>query len=196
MSSPEATLGPAKRQWTAVLLGGALGLLLVAGSVTGCGFQPLYAKPDESASIGPINDLAAVYVTPLRDRTGQIFHNYLRDRLNPRGLPADPAYVLQVNLTESTEQLAIRSDETATRANLRLRASFSLSRRDNQELLYSGVTNAITSYNILSSQFATYSSEQDARNRGLRELSDRVRLQLATFFNRARSDAASASGAQ
>ncbi|MGF1608631.1 MAG: LPS assembly lipoprotein LptE [Kiloniellales bacterium] len=174
----------------------ALGLMFIAGGLAGCGFQPLYAKPDESASIGPVNDLASVYVMPLRDRTGQIFHNYLRDRLNPRGLPGDPAYVLRIRLTETTEQLAIRSDETATRANLRLRASFSLSRRDNDQQLFEGVTNAITSYNILSSQFATYTSEQDARNRGLRELSERVRLQLATFFNRARSGASAAGGTQ
>jgi len=189
MSWPRGRSRRASRRRSGVLLTGALALGLVGGSLAGCGFQPLYAKPD-NASIGPVNDLASVYVVPLRDRAGQVFHNFLRDRLNPRGLPADPAYVLAIELTESTQEVAIRADETATRGNLLLRAKFVLTRRDNDQILFNGESNSITSYNILSSQFATYTSEEEARRRGLRELSDRIRLQLGTFFNRARSASA------
>ena len=163
-------------------------LLLAAacGLLAACGFQPLYAETDE-AGVTPSADLAAIYVVPLTDRGGQIFHNLLRDRLNPRGQPSNPAYRLEVDVSESVQEVAIRSDETATRANLRLTANFRLSRSDSGETLLAGDSKAITSYNILTSQFATYTSEEDARKRGLRELSDNIRKQLGTFFSRARA---------
>lgn len=159
---------------------------LLCGLLAACGFRPLYSQADNS-EITPVNDLAAVYVVPLTDRSGQILHNYLRDRLNPRGRPVDPAYRLVVDVEESVSEVAIRSDETATRANLRLSAKFSLTRVDTAAHLLSGNSESITSYNILISQFATYSSEEDARNRGLRELSENIRKQLGTFFSRARA---------
>ena len=159
---------------------------LLCGALAACGFRPLYSQAEDS-EITPINDLAAVYVVPLTDRSGQILHNYLRDRLNPRGQPAAPAYRLVVDVTESVSEVAIRSDETATRANLRLSATFRLSRADNDSVLLDGNSESITSYNILISQFATYTSEGDARNRGLREISESIRKQLGTFFSRARA---------
>ena len=171
-------------------MGSRTGRLLAAGLLCGllaaCGFRPLYGQAEDSA-ITPGDDLAAVYVVPLTDRSGQILHNYLRDRLNPRGLPAAPAYRLSVQVAESVQEVAIRSDETATRADLRLTANFNLQRTDTEEVLLTGKSEAITSYNILISQFATSTSEEDARNRGLRELSENIRKQLGTFFSRARA---------
>lgn len=161
----------------------ALLLCGLGAALAGCGFRPLYAKPDQAAA-GPLQDMSSVYVVPLRDRTGQIMHNMLRDRLNPAGVPADPLYVLEVQLTESTEELAIRSDETATRANLRVAAEYALRHRTTDEIVLTGQSRTTTSYNILSSQFATYTSEEDARERALQELSDDIRIDLGAFFSR------------
>jgi LPS-assembly lipoprotein len=111
----------------------------------------------------------------------------LRDRLNPGGPPAQPLYVLDVQLKESIEQLAIRKDETATRANLRLSAEYKLRQRDTNEVVTSGLSLTTTTYNILNSQFATYTSEEDARKRALRELSDDIRIQLGAYFHRLRN---------
>jgi len=180
-SSSDRLQGIARRRGFALLA------VLLCGLLAACGFRPLYGHGDDDSGITPTDDLAAVYIVPLTDRSGQILHNYLRDRLNPRGQPAAPAYRLLVDVQESVSEVAIRSDETATRANLRLRASFSLRRADNDTVLLDGNSEAITSYNILISQFATYSSEEDARNRGLRELSENIRKQLGTFFSRARA---------
>ncbi|MFQ5773831.1 MAG: LPS assembly lipoprotein LptE [Kiloniellaceae bacterium] len=153
--------------------------------ITACGFQPLYGRPGDGRP-APGDELAAIRILPLPDRIGQRMHNLLRDRLNPRGQPPDPAYLLNVSLTEAIEELGIRKDETASRANLTLRARFSLHDAASNEVLFSGRSSSTNSYNILENQFATLSSEADARKRALRELSDDIRLRLGIYFSRPR----------
>ena len=51
-------------------------------------------------------------------------------------------------------------------------------------MVFSGQSNSVNSYNIVDSQFATFISERDARERALRELSEDIRLRLATYFAR------------
>ncbi len=157
----------------------ALGASLALG---GCGFRPLYGETPEGTS--SFDSLETVQIAALPDRTGQRLHNLLRDRINPRGQPNQPEYVLRVSLSERTEALAIDEDETATRANLELSANFTLTRLDGKEVVFRGRSNSVNSYNIVDSQFATFVSERDARDRALRELSEDIRLRLATYFGR------------
>lgn len=134
--------------------------------------------------------LAAVRIAPLPDRIGQQMHNFLRDRLNPSGQPRDPAYVLSVSLSEAIEELGVRKDETATRANLTVFATYQLNDAASGKELLKGRNSSINSYNILDNQFATIFSERDARERGLRELSDAISTRLGIFFARTGGQAA------
>jgi LPS-assembly lipoprotein len=134
--------------------------------------------------MSPVDHMAAIQISPLPDRTGQQMHNLLRDRLNPTGQPRKPVYSLGLRLSESRKQLGIRKDETATRANLKLAVRFTLSSAQTGSLLYSGFVNSVSSYNILSSPFATGFSEADARARALRELADGIRTRLGIYFSR------------
>ena len=164
-------------------------LVLLAG-LGGCGFQPLYGQA-QGSPVATVEDLALIRIKPLVDRTGQQMHNLLRDRLNPRGQPTRPGYVLTVIVTESTRELGVEIDETATRSNLSLSASFDLTLASTGQHLTSGTSISINSYNILSNEFATFSAEQDARGRGLREIADDIKVRLAIFFQRARRNQAS-----
>ena len=163
---------------------GAVLLLLAGGALllSGCGFQPLYGRSSEAAR-SPMEEMAAIRIAPLPDRIGQQMHNLLRDRLNPRGQPAQAAYLLNVTLNESRRELGVRKDETATRANLILRASFVLRSVGSKEVLVRGTSSSINSYNILTNQFTTIVSESDARKRALRELSDDIRVRLGVYFS-------------
>jgi len=155
----------------------ALGL---AAATAGCGFQPLYGQRDNETSVS--TDLAAVRVDPLRDRVGQQMHNFLRDRLNPDGQPVAPSYRLRVLLSESRRELGVRRDETATRANLRMTANFSLLDYNGGGELLSGRSTSTTSYDILDNPFASTVSEDDARQRALREVADEIQARLALYF--------------
>jgi len=162
--------------------GFAGGLVLLAVAVSGCGFQPLYGRNDAGQRTQDL--LATVRIQPLPDRVGQQLHNLLRDRLNPLGQPRKPSYTLQVQISETLEELGVRKDETATRSNLTVFADFELSDAASGKVVFEGRSRSINSYNILESQFATLFSESDARNRALREISDEISNRLAVYFAR------------
>ena len=159
----------------ALLLGAALAL-------SACGFQSLYGRSDAQAQ-SPVDQMAAIRIAPLKDRVGQQMHNLLRDSLNPRGQPSDPTYLLLVGINETLQELGIRKDETATRANLILSVNFTLRDIGSDRVLLRGTTSSANSYNILTSQFATQFSESDARKRALREISDSIRTRLGIYFS-------------
>ncbi|MEO3427857.1 LPS assembly lipoprotein LptE [Pelagibius sp. CAU 1746] len=151
------------------------------GGLSGCGFQPLNARQDDGGSVSA--NLSTVRIEPLRDRVGQQMHNFLRDRLNPQGQPVSPSYRLAVQLTESLSELGVRRDETATRANLRIDAKFSLFDFGGGEALFSGSSSSTTSYDILENPFATTVSEEDARDRALGEVADDIQTRLSIYFS-------------
>ena len=154
----------------------------MAFGLSACGFTPLYGGADSQA-LSPVDHMAAIRISPLPDRTGQQMHNLLRDRLNPIGQPRKPVYALGLRLSESRRELGIRKDETATRANLNLAVQFVLSSIQTGQPLYNGKVNSVSSYNILTSPFATGFSEADARARALRELADGIRTRLGIYFS-------------
>ena len=119
---------------------------------------------------------------PIQGRVGQKFHNLLRDRLNPAGQPERPAYLLEVTLTREKKGLGVRKDETATRANLTVRARFKLRSAEDRKLLLDGRARSVNSFNILDAFYATTVAEGDALRRGLRALADDIGLRLSVYF--------------
>ncbi len=149
--------------------------------VAACGFRPLYGTPP-SKELALGDQLARIRIEPLENRVGQQLHNLMRDRLNPAGPPGKPKYDLSLSLTSLTERTGIRVDETATRANLILRATYRLLDRETELVLVQGRSQSFNSYNILDAFYATTVSEADALERGLREIADEVALRLAIYF--------------
>jgi len=165
-----------------------LGLILALLGLAGCGFRPLYG---EDSALGTVNT-SRVRVATIQDlpdptgrsistaRAGQQLHNFLLDRITPRGTSDAPLYVLQVTLTETkSTTIGIRSDESATRGTLILTASYYLGRTDGGGTILSSSSQAYVSYNILRNEFATLSAESDARRRAARELSETIAIDVA-----------------
>ena len=169
----------AKRGGRASRVRGTVLVLLASLLVAGCGFQPLYGRgPAGSAT----DQLAAVRVHPIPDRLGQILSNYLRDELNPLGRPSSPDYVLAVHLKEEAEDVALRHDETATRVNVTVTATFALRPAGGEKPLFQGVSSVTTSYNVLRAPYSTLISSEDVRSRALRDIASDIRTRLATFL--------------
>ncbi len=167
----------------ALTLAAAL-LLPAALPLAGCNFQPLYGENPSNSNWAATDYLAQVRILPLENRTGQIMHNLLRDRINPKGQPGDPGYYLMVFIQERTEDLAIRRDETATRANLRITSEFRLLNQDRSQVLFRSQAVSFNSYNVLDSELSTATGKQSARETSLREIADSIKVQLAAFFTR------------
>jgi LPS-assembly lipoprotein len=146
--------------------------------VAACGFEPLYARRSGGGST--YDQLSAVQIEPIEDRSGQLLYNALRDRMNPEGVPQRPVYRLSVKLNESLSERATRSDEFATRADVTVTAVYRLTRASDGAQLFTSRSQVTSSYNILGSEamFANLTSEKDARARAIEELAQVMTARL------------------
>lgn len=158
----------------------ASGVAVMVLSATSCGFKPLYG--DHASSVSQAS-LAQVRLPPLRDRVGQLLHIRLSKGMHPRGKPRNPVWDLVIKLTTRTENLGIRKDETATRANLTLEARFELRQIATGRVSFKGRSVITISYNILESRFGTLASRTDATRRATRELADNIKTRVALFLS-------------
>src|SRR3546814_10574047 len=101
----------------------------------GCGFQPLYARPDAPSSVTA--ELAHIKVLTIGNRIGQKLRNHLLEDLDPDGSEEPPLYTLGVGLTISKQELGLRITEEATRAKLTVAANFALNDIRTGEVPYS-----------------------------------------------------------
>jgi LPS-assembly lipoprotein len=171
MSSPEAARRPVHR-----LAAAAAGLLWLAG----CGFQPMYAQQAEpgSGQVAPAA-LNSVAIAPLPDRLGQQLHNALRDRLNPRGQPRDPAYRLQVSLQSRTEPMTLRSDGTTTRRSFTLSANWQLVSTADRALSFTSTARSETAFNVVDQPYATVAALRDAEERAVDQVAATIAARVS-----------------
>ena len=157
------------------------GLLLLGA----CGFTPVYGTASSTASSSVEAQLSNVYIDNIPNRSGQILRNTLIDRFYRSGRPANANYILTVrNLREQTIDLDITKTSDSTRAQLRLNAVMTLRHKNNADILLERNLRTITSYNILSSEFATRITESDARENAIQALAEQIETQLGLYFKR------------
>ena len=157
--------------------------LLAAGALSGCGFQPLYAKnPSENTVYN--QGFPQVDVGQIDNRLGQILRNELVDRINPRGVVRSPAYRLEVAAKERRSDIVILRDSTATFAKFIVEVKWSLLDLQSNQVVTKGSNQRTSSFSISSSEYAILQAEKDARLRAATELAEDIRLRLALYFNR------------
>ncbi len=162
-----------------------LTVVLLAGSlVAACGFTPIY-RQDESTSLREY--LSLIEVAPIGGQSGLQLRNRLTEKISPRGVVDVPQFRLSVKLESSTDALLIQLDNTATRQNLKMNASFTLTDLSTGETVFQGQTISVGSYNVVDSEFATISAEDNATERAAREIGEEIFDLLVVYFNRTKS---------
>ncbi len=158
--------------------GAGLALLLLAA----CGFRPLYGEkvlmPEVSA------EMALIEIGPIDDRVGLMLRNELLDLLTPLGTPAQPRYVLTVNLVVARQGLAVERDATVTRFNLTLNADFRLSEAASRQPLNAGNARSTAAFSALRADFANVIAERDAEDRAARVVAEEIATRLSVYFAR------------
>ena len=158
----------------------AIAMLVIMALVGACGFRPLYL---ETRNFSVIEELALTRIQAIPDRRGQIVRNALIDRMNPRGEPAHPKYRLATSINESIHELAVRRDDSSTRANLILVARFQLYQEGIDQPILEGRVQSVNSHSISVAEVATLGAEKSARERGARDIAERMVLQIGAFFD-------------
>lgn len=159
---------------------------LVALTVAACGFSPMYGNHGTGTSgLSTTQGLDQVEISVIPDQTGVYLRNILTDSFYQNGYPASPRYRLDIAaVSESISDLDITIDSESTRRQITMRSTINLiDLGTNQSVMTRSVT-ALTSYNVLGSQFTTRVSESDAREAALTDLARQIETQTALYFKR------------
>ena len=174
--------------WFRFIEGRKFGLpavVVIAGLLTAaCGFTPVY-RQDEPNSVR--QNMAQIVVAPIGGHRGLQLRNRLLEKFSPRGGADVPQFRLSVRLESSTQALLIQLDNTATRQNLRMKASFTLTELASGEIVFKGKSVSVGSYNVVDSEFATIVAEDNAAERAAREIGEEIFDLLVVYFNRTKS---------
>ncbi len=165
--------------------------LLLGGAVSGCGFHPLYA-PTSFGTPGPAAaEMAAIYVPPIAERTGQLIRQALQQRFEGTGAGTAKRYELLVTYGVAADGQAIQRDSSTTRIRLVGSAIFNLREMSlAKKPLTLGTARVLDGYNILNQQYFAASLENDsAQERIAQSLADQITLKLGIYFKQAAAPA-------
>jgi LPS-assembly lipoprotein len=175
-------------------LGGLLGL-------SGCGFRPLYAPitAEDGGSADLLDELAAVRVGNIPERSGQLLRRDLQRRFEGLRVGVPARYALQVFVTYSVEPLGYRRDGTITRLRYIATGNWNLSTLSVPPRLIAASAipaRALDSFNIPDLQFFAADSARDAMEaRLVDELAETIFRRVALELRRERQQQLAAAAA-
>ncbi len=149
-------------------MGNRLALLILAAALLlqGCGFTPVYATRDEEpAGLASVN-LVAVSG---RESIQPLITNAFDRRKAVAAAGVSPAYDLIIEAEEFAQRLAVQIDASVTRYNYLLRADYTLVRREDGKK-FRGASEAVASFNVVTSQYSTLFAEEAAKEKAARSL--------------------------
>lgn len=152
--------------------------------VSACGFQPMYS----SSLTGGGPAIGNVQISTIDGKAGHVLRTELTRILDAEHAAGDPSR-LDITLTERTSLLGIRLDESATRAELDLRANYVWTSADGQHVMR-GSLDQVVVYQIPNQAFGEIAAQDDARERAAETLAQRFRQELAMRMAQARYEAA------
>lgn len=158
-------------------------LMMIA--LTACGFTPMYGSGTGASGVSAPQGLDRVEISLIQDQPGVYLRNILIDRFYQGGYPQSPAYRLDVDKIRETEtSLDVTVNSETTRKQVKLRTRMTLADKASGEIVLTRDLIAVTSYNILGSQFTTHVSEADAREAALSDLARQIENHVALYFKR------------
>lgn len=144
-------------------------VIVVATTVTACGFKPIAATND-SSTIAQRPALADLKVESGDPRFTYHFRRRVLQSVDI-GVPGKPSLVTNTSIQRIG--LAISSDDSITRLTLRTTTKYRLKGLSDSELT-SGTAHSATSLNATASQFTTEVSQRDAIKRVAEDTADRM----------------------
>lgn len=167
-----------------------LGPALIGLGLAGCGFRPLYAPIDgaDGTASDLRDELSAVRIGPLYDRSGQLLRRNLQRRFEGSQPGMAARYVLQVNVTYGAEALGYRRDGTITRLRYTATGGWTLSTLSVPPVQVAATAipyRTIDSFNIPDLQFFAADAARDAMEQRLvDQLAEEIFRQVAMELRR------------
>ena len=150
--------------------------VVLAASLAGCGFSPLYAQQ------GLPQSLASIDIDVPQTRTGYFLEQDLRNGFG-EDLNSPKAYMLKVNLNEKHFSIGYRVDETSTRSEITTNVSYTLTEIATGKKLYNGSFTETVTYDSSKSPFTGVISQQDAQVRTASAVAEKIQTEVALYFH-------------
>lgn len=158
---------------------------LMLFTLAACGFTPMYGSGAGSSGLSGKTGMDQVGIALIPDETGVYLRNILIDMFYQDGYPSSPRYELKVQpVVKTISDLDITVDSESTRRQIRAATSFVLVDTQTGATVLSRDVTALTSYNVLGSQFTTRISEADAREAALTDLARQIETQVVLYFKK------------
>ena len=149
--------------------------------VMGC-FKPMYGGVEGAALQ---NELQAIAIDPIPDRTGHYLANELRFLLNGTGSEVRPKYRLQITLRERVQASLVDStSQRASAGSIIIDADYRLISVQSGKPVTRGVAFTFASYDRSSQRFANIRAARDAEIRDARTLAEQIKTRLAADLAR------------
>ena len=129
-----------------------------------CGFQVIYKERGNESDISYVTELAAIKIKKDRDRVSQELKNNLYDLLNPDYVKTEPKYFLILTNSETISPTFITSTGSSGRNKITLNVSYILKDLNNAAIIANGATSVNDNYDVSTSRFGTYTTENYIRN--------------------------------
>lgn len=160
-------------------------LVTLAGSLSACGFKPIYKQDTGEESASMREGLASIYIKPIGGRMGQLLKGNIANLTDPQNKQSNHKYDLTITMKKELIPLAIQQDREVTRYNLVIKANYNLTERGSGKHIDSGNIKVVGGFDAVDSQFAAYVAEKDSTNRVLKEMAQEFKLRLtAALLNR------------
>ncbi len=165
-------------------------LCVLAATLSGCGFHPLYAVPERGGGATRVA-MSDIYVAPVPEKLGYALRNQVIDLIDGTAKPGAARYRLNLSLDKKSEAIGVQSQKVGTltqtaitRYNDWITVEYELTDAKTGTVLTKGVEKGLSSYNVFSSPYATLVSQQDADEHAADDIADRIRIALAAYFSR------------
>lgn len=156
--------------------------IAAALALSACGFHPLYGTLDNGQ---PGVDLSTIYVSNIQERVGYQLRNDLLDLFNNIGTLEGAKYRLDVVLKSDKVALGFLNNAEITRYNYYLTAHYDLVSLASNKPVKRGSARIITSYNVVTSPYATVVAEKDAQDRAARDIAETIRAEISVYLREA-----------
>lgn len=158
-----------------------LTLLLLSVAVTSCGFTPLYKRPVNQETA--CNNFEVT--VPNIDAAGQRLKYRLQDLLNVACIRPDNKFKVGVTVNKTKQGLGIQQDREITRFNMILDSNYNVFDVDASKKIYSSRSRISGAFDAQTSDYGTYSIEQDTVVQLAEDLAREISLKIGSNIAKA-----------
>lgn len=152
--------------------------LIIMVALSGCGFTPIHAKKSATGT----TRLSHVEIAPIPGRDGQILTTELETALDHESSGAHAFYRLEALPKIEYIPIIIETDGTVSRYRIDITIPMALREIQSNAIVYQSLVRRSVSYTVDESDYTSFISSNDAKERGIKEAAYDITQRISAFL--------------